>query len=202
MRDTKQSKNFIISKILEPCNDEKMISMNKWILGLLMLVLLSCGQQERKKANTPAYFDINGYFEKEIERLKKDNPTVQKEVLAKGKTEQKNLKITDWKIELSSFSEADINKAAWRNEFTPKQTSNRTTYSTTNSKIPIKFVEIIKTGNKITGIKIFKNTQNTLYTSTDTLFYYPDSLYVIKSFQKIKLLTSKTYRIVGKLTKN
>lgn len=176
--------------------------MSKWILGLIVLFLLSCGQRENKRINAPSYFDINGYFEKEIERLQKNNPTVLKEVLAKGETEQKNLKISNWKTELASFIEADINKAAWRNEFTSKKVNSKTIYSTNNAKIPIKFIEVTKNKNKVTGIKIFKNSKNALYTSTDTLLYYPDSLYVIKSFQKIKLLNPKTYSVTGKLIKN
>lgn len=182
--------------------------MNKWIFGVLALLLFSCRQQEsesvesvesvNKSASTLSYFDINGYFSKEAERLQKINPTIEKEVLAKGKTEQKNLKITNWKTELASFSGADINKTSWRGEFTIEQNGAKTTYTTSNPKIPIKFVEISKAGEKIIGVRIFKSSSNSLYTATDTLIYYPDSLYLVKSQQKIKLLNEREYRIIGK----
>ena len=175
--------------------------MNKWIFGVLSLLLFSCRQQENesvKSVSTLSYFDINGYFSKEAERLQKINPTIGKEVLANGKTEQKSLKIADWKTELASFSGADINKASWQGEFTIEQDGNKTIYATNNLKIPIKLVEISKAGEKITGIRIFKSSSNSLYTATDTLTYYPDSLYLVKSQQKIKLLNEREYRIIGK----
>jgi len=43
------------------------------------------------------------------------------------------------------------------------------------------------------------SNKNILYSSGDTLVYYPDSLYEIRKHQKIKLLAQKTYQITGKL---
>ena len=68
----------------------------------------------------------------------------------------------------------------------------------TNPKIPIKKIEIVKINNQIKSIKIFKATENYLYVSTDTLSYYPDSLYSIENLQNIKLLGEKKYQISGK----
>lgn len=173
--------------------------MKHWFLGVFVLSIFSCAQQESKQPNTPIYFDVEGYFASEINRLQKINPIVIKEVIAKGKSEQKSIKIADWKIEIASFSNADINKSSWQGEFTEAITGNNISYTTNNPKIPIKRIEIIKTDNKIKAIQIFKLNENSLYTSTDTLLYFPDSLYLVQSQQKIKLLSLKKYQVVGKL---
>lgn len=173
--------------------------MRKYLVTILFVPLLSCTQQESKMTNTPSYFDVAQYFESEASRLQKVNPTVIKHVVAVGQKEQKATKIADWKTELASFVNSDINKAAWAGEFTVAKNGNTTSYSTNNAKIPVKKVEVTVLGEKITGVKIFKSTNNYLYKSTDTLLYYPDSLYFIQNLQKVKLLSSKNYSVTGKL---
>jgi len=173
--------------------------MKKIVLGVFILSIFSCTSPENKNAITPTYFDIAGYFATEVNRLQKENPTVIKGVIAVGKAEQQSTKIADWKTELAGFANADINKASWRGEFITTSTDSSTSYTTANPKIPIKKIEIVKVANQIKGIKIFKSNKNTLYASTDTLLYYPDSLYFSKSEQKIKLLGKKKYEITGKL---
>lgn len=170
----------------------------KKILGVFVLFLFSCAQQDSKKTDAPTYFNLTAYFEGEASRLQKTDPTIVKHVVAVGKAEQISTKITDWKTELSTFSTADINKASWKGEFTETVTKGSTNYTTNNPKIPIKRIEIIKTNNQIKAIKIFKTTENYLYTSTDTLLYYPDSLYFIQNLQDITLLGKKKYQVTGK----
>lgn len=167
-------------------------------LGVFILFLFSCAQQESKQLDTPIYFDLSKYFNQEAARLQKGNPTIIKSVTALAKAEQKATKITDWKTELASFSNADINKASWKGEFTETNNTGNVSYATTNPKIPIKKIEIVSINNKVKSVKIFKATKNYLYTSKDTLIYYPDSLYFIQNLQNIKLLGDKKYQVTGK----
>lgn len=173
--------------------------MKKSILGVFVLFLFSCTQQESKKTDASSYFSLKAYFEKEVARLQQSNPTVVKGVIAVGKAEQLATKIADWKTELASFSASDINKASWKGEFIQSINKNGISYTTSNPKIPIKKIEIIKTNHQIKGIKIFKVTKNYLYNSTDTLLYYPDSVYLIQNLQDITLLGEKKYEVIGKL---
>ena len=175
--------------------------MKKYILSVLVLCLFSCVKREHKSAGALLYFDLKGYFEKEANRLQKKTPLVSKQVFTKGEAEQKAVKITNWKNELAVFEAADINKASWRGEFAIKQLDNGVAYTTANEKIPVKKLEIFKAGNQITSIKIYKSSENRLYTAVDTLIYYPDSLYMVQSSQKIKLLAPKVYRVAGIFSK-
>jgi len=166
---------------------------------LFALVLFSCNQKNETRANTDLlYFDLKGFFEQEMVRLEKLNPTVDKTVSVNGTIENKKVKITNWKKELAIFINADINKASWRGSFNISKENNTDIYVSNNKKIPVKRVHIEKQGLKVSKIEIVISHTNILFQSQDTLSYYPDSLYEIKKQQKIKLLSEKKYKIIGK----
>ncbi|PTS92931.1 hypothetical protein DBR11_26090 [Pedobacter sp. HMWF019] len=144
------------------------------------------------------YFDIQNYFQQEALRLNKAKPLVEKTVMVNGAEEKKKVSIADWNREFSVFSDADINKSAWKGAFKVTKTKNEELYVNTEDKIPVKQVLIYRAGNQITGIKILQNTANYLYNSVDTLVYYPDSLYQISKTQHIRLLNAKAYKVTGK----
>lgn len=172
--------------------------MKKQLSFCVILLCLACNVKEEKKVEDKMYFDLDGYFKKEATRLTKTNPTVFKTVVVNGKTEEKNLKLQNWKQEFSSFIDADINKASWRGSFTVSKTDSLITYISENKKIPISKVEVRFLHQSIASVKIFINNKNYLYTSSDSLIYYPDSLYRIKKTQNIKLIDAKNYQVTGK----
>ncbi|RYG09492.1 MAG: hypothetical protein EOO07_23780, partial [Chitinophagaceae bacterium] len=86
------------------------------------LALFSCNQRKEAEANTDLlYFDVKGYFEKEINRLQKLNPEVNKTVSINGAAENKIAKIANWTKELAIFVNADINKTSWKGSFKIKE---------------------------------------------------------------------------------
>ncbi|WP_131538960.1 hypothetical protein [Pedobacter nototheniae] len=175
------------------------MTKNLYIL-VFALAFFSCNQRKESEANTDLlYFNTKGYFEKEALRLKKINPTVQKSVFINGSIESKATKIDDWEKELSIFVDADINKTSWKGSFKIIKAADTESYTSDNRKIPVKRITVVKLNDKITSIKIIRENKNIIYHSTDTLSYYPDSLYEIRKQQKIKLLNPKKYVITGKL---
>jgi hypothetical protein len=177
-----------------------LVLMKKILMLLLSFYLVSCHKRE-EKTSIKTYFDMEEYFAKQVDRLNGTQPTIAKKVSVKNGSEEKSLKVTDWKTELSSFANADINKAAWRGLFSKSINKNTTTYISNDKKIPIKKLIIVQENNKVLAIKIYKSSDNYLYSSTDTLCYYPDSLYLIKSYQKVRLLKAKEYQVIGKFLK-
>ena len=167
-------------------------------IGLVVLVLGGCAANEQNKPQSAAYFDLKGYFEKEATKLNKLNLEIDKSVAINGSAEQKIVKIKDFNKELSTFIASDINKLSWRGSFTVKKDANAERYITINDKIPVKQIEIHYLNKKIKQIQIVSVTDNILYHSSDTLNYFPDSLYEIRKTQKIKLLKKKVYVVVGK----
>ncbi|WP_316815906.1 hypothetical protein [Pedobacter nyackensis] len=173
--------------------------MNKKILlpGIL-LVLLGCNPTEKSQKNALSYFDLKGYFDKEALRLTQSNPLVTKTVAVNQQTETKQVRMTDWAKELSVFSNADINRNAWKGLFDAKNTGQQFLYTSDHEKVPVKEVLVTKKNGRISAIRILIIYSNILYKSADTLSYYPDSLYQVKKKQQIKLLSEKNYTITGR----
>lgn len=170
-----------------------------FFLFVISLGLLSCNQREESRANADLlYFDIKGYFADEAVRLTKINPKVIKAVYVNGALETKTLKISDWKKELDIFASADINKTSWKGSFKAQNSPDAEHYTSSSKKIPVKDVLIEKANGKIKKIQIVTSTKNILFTSGDTLTYYPDSLYQIIKHQKTKLLSAKNYKVTGR----
>ncbi|TKC03863.1 hypothetical protein [Pedobacter frigoris] len=166
----------------------------------VILFLFGCGYtSEQKQKINLSYFDVKGYFENEVNRLQKSSPAIYKMVEVNGSTETKTVKITDWKKELAIFSEADINKDSWKGLFKIIKQADKETYVSDNEKVPIKEIEITYTSSKeVSKLLIIVKNNNSLYTSADSLFYYPDSVYKIVKSQKIKLLSDRNYKVTGR----
>ncbi|MFI5453774.1 hypothetical protein ACHMWN_16670 [Pedobacter sp. UC225_61] len=172
--------------------------MKKLIFACCVIFCSACTLKEQDKTQAKTYFDLETYFKQEATRLTKSNQPIYKTVLVNGKAEEKKLLIKNWEKEFSSFIDADINKTSWRGSFKLTKTDSLTTYTSDSKKIPVKKLEIAYKNNKVMAIKIFVTNTNDLYTSQDSLSYYPDSLYQIKKIQHIKLMDEKNYQITGK----
>jgi hypothetical protein len=167
---------------------------------MLLALTVSCNLKETEVTHAKTYFDVKGYFEKEADRLAKKHQQVEKSVAINNEKETKKIVIRDWKREFSAFINADINKDSWRGAFQLSSTADAKTYVTTDVKIPVKKLTIIEENGNLKSIQIFIQGESNLYTSQDTLSYFPDSLYVIKKAQKIRLLERKKYEIIGRFT--
>jgi hypothetical protein len=169
------------------------------LLAGILLFFCGCNSTtDEKQKDAFLYFDIRGYFKTEANRLAKTNPLVTKTVAINDVYEKRELKISNWQSELSSISNADINKASWKGAFKISRSENKVTYSSNDKKIPVKELTVFYKDGKASGFQALIRNSNTLYVSTDSLSFYPDSLYRIKKNQQIKLLPAKNYEIAIK----
>jgi len=171
------------------------------ILSLLTILLFTgaCNSAAPdKQTSSTSYFDLKTYISKESQRLSAANPEITKTVIVNGSQEQKRLHIADWPKELSSFTDADLNKSAWQGLFNVKKTPQSVYYTSDNDKVPVKSLKVDYKDGLVTGVQVLIRNENSLYTSTDTLSYVPDSLYQIKKTQHITLMKEKRYSITGR----
>jgi hypothetical protein len=142
------------------------------------------------------YFDLKTYFEKEAVRLQKHDLILTKTVNQNGESEKKDIKIADWKSEFAFFTASDINKPAWRNSYRVIKNGNQLTYLSQDNGLRTKKIEVYSDSQGIVKrISIFNKTSNLLYTSTEELQYFPDSIYTINKQQKVLLNGMNTYQI-------
>jgi hypothetical protein len=172
---------------------------NTFFLLWTFLFFGSCDSAAPEKQNAVSpYFDMKGFMEKEVKRLNQLNPAIDKTVMVNNAGEHRKLKISDWQKELSAFTDADINKTAWEGLFTRNKTPTEDRYTSHEDKVPVKSLSVQYRKGMIFKIQILNSNSNSLYTSNDTLSYFPDSLYEIRKTQHIRLLNQKNYRITGK----
>jgi hypothetical protein len=172
--------------------------MRRYALVLAVFLTACAAPEKERKGAKAAYFDLKGYFNKEAAALNNRQPLVNKRVMVNDKAEDKQVKISNWEKELSVFIDADINKAAWDGEFSSKSSESGITYTANSDKVPVKKVQVLRANGVVSGIIITIHNSNYLYSSSDTLSYYPDSLYKIRKSQEIKLMSPKRYEITGK----
>lgn len=170
-------------------------------ISIISILLLSAcaGDPGRKEKREIYFFDLRGFFEKEAERLNAANKTVPKMVSRNNVTEKKRVQL-NWSRELELFTESDINKPAWKSSYRIRTGKDITEYIATDSNLKTRSVLIEKDGKgKIRHIQIINKTSNFLYTSTENLNYYPDSVYSIEKTQSVRLMGSNHYIISAPL---
>jgi hypothetical protein len=165
---------------------------------ILILLMSGCFSKESKNTrNQIYYFDLKAYFTNVAVKLTLKKPLVNKTVSKNELSENKNIKINNWKTELALFINADINKPAWKDSYTIDSTLSKIIYFAKEADLKTQKIEIdLRNGSPI-KFKIITKMDNILYHATEELEFYPDSLYTIKKHQKVLFLGNNNYLIRG-----
>ena len=170
------------------------------VLLAALLNLTSCTQEPTTDNPSKKYFDLKGFFQNEAETLQEKNLKVEKTVAKNDLKESKSVMIRNWTNELDLFAASDINKPAWADLYQTKVTENRTQYLAKETSLRTKRIIIDRSGEgKITHIFILNDLSNNIYSSTEKLDYYPDSLYRIEKQQKILIIGNNNFSVTGRL---
>lgn len=170
------------------------------ILGVVFtLAYTSCKPENLQEGAQKEYFDLKGYFEQSIVQLKSQKKPITKTVVHNGASETKKVQISNWETELGMFTESDINKPAWKGSYTKLDSAGAVVYNAVDEDLKTRKIVIDKkAGGEVKHIYVYNEVNNALYKATEELNYYPDSLYSINKYQKVKLLGANTYKITGK----
>jgi len=160
------------------------------------------GQKERKK--TTDIFSVDSFFSAEAQRLQQLNPSVLKSVNKDGEKEQREIKIVNWKNELSAFQSADISKNFDPTLYDLKTVDCVTEFTAKKEELQILKlrIEFDRNNEKVKHIHIDKKIANSLYDSNEKLDYYSDSLYSIVKLQDVQGLDANQYEIIGKFVQS
>jgi hypothetical protein len=174
--------------------------------GLIFLLLIffttllpSCKPDNVREGATPKYFDLKGYFKAGTARLKKRNPLITKTVTHNGVSETKKVHINEWGLELNLFSQSDINKPAWHDSYNVDSSAVSIIYRAKTPDLKTQLIIVNKSIDKVKWILVINRTKNRLYETSEQLSYFPDSLYIINKYQKVRLLGANRYVIKGTL---
>jgi hypothetical protein len=175
--------------------------MYRKLFILLLIFNSSCSSREEIKTKT-AFFDIKGFFEAEVKRLKSKKSNVNKSVIQNGQSEVKKNLSVDWENELALFIASDINKPAWKDSY--KISGDRLHFNyiaiDTNLRTRIVDIKMDQLGRAV-FFKIKNMTRSKLYESSEELTYIPDSIYTINKNQSVRFLGKNNYQISGIVVK-
>lgn len=164
-------------------------------------ILTSCNSKADNEmfVEKKTYFDIPAYFSQEISSYEKNNPLVLKTVFNDGQSEQKEIHLSDWNIELSPFLGVDLNLPVYQGLILKDSSNNEVQYTFTDDKLDLKKVKIIYDKTEAIQFEIEKITKNSLYRTTEKLLYQKGKMYTIHKTQKVILLDENDYKISGEI---
>jgi hypothetical protein len=168
------------------------------LIGGIVLLQTACKPAIKEKSK---FFDIRGFFMDDTARLTRLNPLVLKNVTHNGVSETKSVKIGNWGQELDLFIGSDINKPAWKDSYTVIDEGGTVMYKAKFPELKVREILVKQDKGKVKWLLIYTKTKNILYTSTEKLSYFPDSLYLIEKDQKVRLMGNNHYRIEGVIKK-
>jgi len=178
--------------------------LNVALLWILLSGFYSCRNPTEVSTVGIQYFDLKVFFEQETESLKQTNPKIHKTVLLNGKRETAEMYIDDWKKELMTFAEADINKAAFIGKydvdtiFSAFYLPVKITYKALDENLKTRFLEIVydEATQNPQKISVSLFAKNTLYYSEQHLEYERGVQYSVSGKQEIRFLSPDDLRVV------
>lgn len=154
--------------------------------------------QKKEIAAQEHFFDIPGFFQKEIDSLTAANPSVNKTVKKDDTEETKNLKIKDWNVELSSFYAIDLNKPAYAGYVKVDSADSVIQYSFSNPDLDLSCVRIkLDNLGQPEMISVEKEVRNTLYKTSEFLVYEKNKFYLVEKNQQVKVMGDNYYKVQG-----
>lgn len=173
--------------------------MHKIFSVILFFSLMACKSGQEKKAEYKKYFDLIQFGEQEKASLEGDTTGIfEKRVTVNGKCEVKKMNKIEWDTDLELLREFDINKPSWQSSFSQTETvlpnGQLIRIIATDSMPQVKEVKVVKNqSGKVMEVYAIRCTKNFLYELTQSVHYFTDSLYQLKSSQKIWLLGDKKF---------
>ncbi len=166
------------------------------IWGLLLIALWGCsnGDSANADSETDRFFDVEGYFAGEVDRLQSEQPNIQKQVSLNGEEESVQPDTLNFEKELSVFLNSDINKVSWIESYTADTTRHddgsiaTTTYEAQEEKLRTRLVEVSYEAEAPQRIRIINRTENAVLDARQELIYEPAIGFEIQQEQQIRFM--------------
>jgi ribosomal protein S8 len=179
----------------------------KYLCLFLAFTLIACSTEPADQ--TKHYYDLKGFIDAQIKALNLQKPTVSKQMTADGKTEQKQMIVSDWAQELELFRQLDLNKQAYILSYETTRPDSLTYQYTLKAteKSVVRFLKIkLNTKGQVADIEAIVKTENQLYGSekkltlscdTDKKGNWTVKNYAVKGYQHLTMTDKKAFEVVG-----
>jgi len=170
---------------------KELIIFFKHCFILFFFIFQGC-QVESVQVTQPPFFDLNTFFEKELEFLS-NLKEINKTVILNGKKEEKTLNDFDLKKDLEIFTDSNINKVAWLDKYKVDSLTNvnglleKIIYQALDEKVKTRQLIIEYSSGEVKSISIKNASSNQVALLNQDLKYIPKKGYMILSSQEVSL---------------
>ena len=163
-------------------------------ISLLALFVACSGQNDASSVSNDIefpFYDLKSFFQSEINRLNKQQPSVEKKVAIQENIEQKTLEQLDYEQELQAFVDADINRVAWFDQYQIDTTFSQSqiqglSYTALSEKLKTRTIQInFSKDGTIQQVQIYIGRKSSVAGSIKQLTYEPQKGYTIATTQSL-----------------
>jgi len=160
--------------------------------ALLLLTAVAClpEGQESKATEASPFYDLERFFEEEVDRLQRLQPAVNKTVSLDGQSQFQQFDSLNYNDELSVFQNSDINRAAWWDKYAIDSTFageqlSGIRYSAKSEELKIRSVDIGFDKGNVARVAIESRTDSPTATMDRKLRYEAATGYRIETRQNV-----------------
>lgn len=166
------------------------------LFALVLLTALlhtSCEEQVADVANQPdPFFDLEAYIEAQISSLNQKQPKVRKTILVKGQRETQQFDSLDYRTELKTFLNSDINRKAWVDKYKADSTFEgsqlkQVTYTATGADLKTRLLRVKYDQGEVSDIYIENRTNSIVADVRQDLYFQPGQGYRLVTTQETVL---------------
>ncbi len=177
---------------------------NSIVVIAVVVFLTGCfdqmGTDGSRQEQGSVYFEIEGYFEKEKQRLSTQT-VFSKTVTMNGEMEESQLNEIDLENDLKVFIKSDINRPAWSDKyeidstFNQNQVLSKISYQANDIKLLTKSIVVDFERGEVVKVFIKNGTKSAIAQTRQLLTYQPNSGYSIESVQDVATMDESIFRI-------
>jgi hypothetical protein len=179
------------------------------LVTLVALSLFSCDSEtENDRDQGRAFYDVAGFIHDQSIQLNEIKPTVVKTTRMGDESNKLSATEIDWQKELELFSQADLNKPAYRQSYLVSRPDSSTYQYTSKEgdRLSVRSLRIVvDSTNMPLYIKAVMKAENKLYTSEKIIEMHCRRVknllrinsYRVEGFQKLAMMDKKPFLIEG-----
>jgi hypothetical protein len=181
------------------------------LIVLISISLSACNEPASDPNAKKTYYDLKGFIENQVVYLNETKPKVTKTVRLNGKKEVRSDYKTDWKKELELFTQADINKPAYRNSYIVVR-SDSAVYEykvKAGENLPVRYliIKVDSATQQPLSVKALIQAENKIYNSEKLIELtcrksnnlLGVSAFSVKGYQKLLFVDKKSFDITSKI---
>lgn len=136
----------------------------RYLLFAFLTLTLAC--KEPSEILIDEYYNLNSFWENQIESLNEGKPKFQKVINMNGDKSEMSTSEIDWKKELEIFMSTDINRSAMKGSYNEVRTEDQIHYTLKEDREqPVRSITISLKNNQPAKVSAKILTENFLYNS-------------------------------------